>query len=304
MTSAYQYQQLWETKLAERLNKPQNWKETCFIKYMDVQTEVMPYIGTAGEPAVGTALFAAAGDRSTLTNVVPLVVITESSDTISIVTTDYDSAYVDYADQAQSQYVSWVDIGDLLARKIGERIESITLANYGSWTAVGDVGAGVVGLGSSTLTVSATNIDDIIRGVIQQIQTANGFEVYQREGGFITWRPADWNYLTQFMQSNGFYQADLALKDGPKVNENMGVPYMGLYHYVSTLHTAGHLMGGVRRVLVLGLQKTTYGKTYIAENPPGTNGGMLSGTAIHTRLDYGLKVPTNLAPVIYNINVA
>ena len=44
--------------------------------------------------------------------------------------------------------------------------------------------------------------------LIQQIQTANGFDLMRENGAFCVWRPADWNLLISFMQANGFRTAD------------------------------------------------------------------------------------------------
>lgn len=306
MASAYQYQAAWETTLAQRLDKSQNWKETCDVVYTDIQQTNYPLISTANEPAVATLTNTAAG-RSLLSNVIPFISTTQTNETLSIVTAEIDSVYVDYADQAQSQYTTWTAMGDLLGKKIGERLEAVVLGNHANWTNFGDTGGGVLGLASTAITVTATNIDDIVRGIVEQIQTANGFSLYQQNGGFVTWRPADWTFLVQFMQANGFYQADMALKGGSYTAgavEAMGVPYMGLYHYVSTLFTAGHVMAGVRKTQKLGLLKSTYGKTYINEMPSSSTAGSLSGTQIHTRVDYGMLVQTNVLPLLYDVNVS
>lgn len=302
MANTIKYQEIWENKLAQRLDKPTNWKDVCDVIYTDTQTTVLPYIGTAGEPAVGT-IFSNAAARSTLSNVVTLIDVTQSTETLAIVTTNYDAVYIDYADQAQSMYAKLADLGDLLGKKINERVETLVLADHAAWTDFGDTGGGVLGLASTDITVSATNIDDIIRGVIEQIQTANGFDLYVQNGGFAVWRPSDWTFLVQFMQANGFTFADEALRDGGK--GRLGKEALGLYHYVSTSHAAGgHIMAGVRKVEKLGLLRSTFGKTYVTETPSSSTAGFLSGTAIHTRLDYGLKVQTNVLPVIYDINVA
>lgn len=298
MANTVIYQAVWENKLAQRLDKPQNWKELNDVVYTDTQTYNFPLIATTGEPAVATLTNTAAG-RSTLSNVIPFIDVTETNQTLSITTAEIDSVYLDYADQAQSNYAKMAEMGNLLGKKIGERAEVISLANHASWTNIGDVGAGVVGLGSTALTVSATNIDDIIRAVIEQVYTANGFNIYNENGGFVEWRPADWTFVVQFMQANGFNMADAALKNGGMI----GIDFMGLYHYVSTAHAAGHLFAGVRKVQKMGILKSTYGKTYVNEMPSSSTAGSLSGTQIHTRLDYGLLVPTNLLPVIYDVNV-
>jgi hypothetical protein len=191
-------------------------------------------------------------------------------------------------------------MGDLLGKKMGERAETIMLGNNTAWTDFGDTGAGVLGLASTAITVTANNVDDIIRGVIEQIYTANGFNLYNENGGFIVWRPADWTFVVQFMQANGFSMADQALKNGGSI----GVDYLGLNHYVSTAHATGHLMAGVRKTQKFGILRTTYGRTYVNEMPASSTAGSLSGTQIHTRMDYGLLVPTNLKPTLFDVNVA
>ena len=298
MANTIIYQALWENKLAQRLDKPQNWKETNDVVYTDTQTYNFPLISTSNEPAVATLTNTAAG-RSTLSNVIPFIDVTETNQTLSIVTAEIDSVYLDYADQAQSNYAKMAEMGTLLGKKIGERAQSISLANHNSWTNIGDAGAGAVGLSTTALTVSASNVDDIIRGIIEQIYTANGFNIYKENGGFVEWRPADWTFVVSFMQANGFNLADASLKNGGTI----GVDYLGVYHYVSTAHSTGHLFAGVRGVQKFGILKSTYGRTYVNEMPASSTAGSLSGTQIHTRLDYGLLVPTNLLPVIYDVNV-
>lgn len=293
------YQALWENKLAQRLDKPQNWKEVNDVVYTDAQTYNFPLVSTSNEPAVATLTNTAAG-RSTLSNVIPFISVTQTNETLSIVTAEIDSVYIDYADQAQSNYAKMAAMGELLGKKIGERAEVISLANHANWTDFGDTGGGVLGLASTDITVTANNIDDIVRGVIEQINTANGFDLYKQNGGFIVWRPADWTFMVQFMQANGFNLADQSLKNGGSI----GVDYLGVHHYVSTGHASGgHLMAGVRKTQKFGILKSTFGKTFKAEMPASSTAGSLSGTQIHTRLDYGLLVPTNLLPVVFDVNV-
>lgn len=191
---------MWETTLAQRLDKPQNWKEINAVVYTDQQTLNFPLVSTANEPAVATLTNTAAG-RSTLSNVIPFISVTQTNETLSIITAEIDSVYMDYADQAQSNYAKMGAMGDLLGKKINERLEVVTLGNHASFTNFGDTGGGVLGLSSTAITVSATNIDDIIRGIVEQIQTANGFTLLQENGGFACWRPADWTFLQQFMQA-------------------------------------------------------------------------------------------------------
>lgn len=291
--------EIWENRLAQRLDKPQNWKEVCDVMYTDAKTTYLPYIATTGEPATAS-LFANQAARSTLSNVIVPKDVTMATETLDIVTMDYDSVYYDFADQAQQGYATIAQAADLLGKKLGERMESIILAEAANRTNFGDTGAGVLGLASTQITVSATNVDDIIRGIIEQIYTANGFDLYRQNGGFIVWRPADWTFVTAFMQANGFNLADQSLKNGGQI----GIEYMGLNHYVSTLHTANHLFAGVRKILKLGLLAATYGKIYTVDHPSSSTAGFLSGTNVYSRLDYGFKTQTNVAGLVFDVNVA
>lgn len=299
MANTIVLQEVWESRLAQRLDKPQNWKETCDVVYTDTKTTVLPYVSAANEPAVATLLTSVA-DRSDVTKVLPPISITMATETLDIVTMNYDGVYVDYADQAQSNYAKIGNLADLLGKKIGERVESLVLANAAGLTNFGDTGGGVLGLASTQITVSATNVDDIWRGVKEQIFTANGFDLYKQNGGFIEWRPADWTFVEQYMQANGFSTADAALKNGGVI----GVDYGGMNHYVSTLHTANHLFGGVRKIVKLGLLRSTFGKVYTVDHPASSTAGFLSGTEVYSRLDYGFKTQTNVAGLVFDINVA
>lgn len=292
MANTIRFQEEWAVKLQERLKKPTNWKEVCDVVYTDTQVWQLPYVATASESALQTGL--------TRGNTYTFQDITESTETLTIATFDIIAELLDRADEAQSDYAKRMDRAKLQGDKINERLETIMLGQHAVWTNIGDTGAGAIGLGASAITVSATNVDDIVRGIIEQIYTANGFTQYQRDGGFVVWRPSDWTFMTQFMQANGFNLADQSLKNGGKV----GIDYMGLNHYVSTSHTAAHLFAGVRKVMKLGILKSTYGKTYITEDPAGASGGNISGISVNSRLDYGTKVPTVASALVYDVNVA
>ena len=291
MANSIKYQEEWAVKLQERLKKPTNWKETCDVIYTDQQVHVLPYVATASESALQTGL--------TRGNTYTFQDITQSTETLAVTTFDIIAELLDRADEAQSNYAKRMDRAKLQADKISERLEAIVMSKHADWTNLGDTGGGTVGLAATALTVSATNVDDIIRGVIEQIYAANGFKQYQDRGGFVVWRPADWTALTQFMQANGFNVADAALKNGSTI----GVDYMGLTHYVSTQHTAAHLFGGVKKVMKLGILKSTYGKIYVTEDPAGASGGNISGIGVNSRLDYGTKVPTVESVLSFDINV-
>ena len=266
--------------------------------YTDTLTTVLPYVSASNEPAVQTLLTSVA-DRSDLTKVIVPQSVTMSTETLQILTMNYDSVYIDYADQAQSTYATAANMADLLGKKLNERMGTLVLADAANETNFGDTGGGVLGLAATQITVTANNVDDIIRGVIEQVNTANGFDLAKQNGLFIEWRPADWTFVVQFMQANGFNMADAALKNGGQI----GIEYMGVYHYVSTQHTANHLFAGVRKVKKLGLLRSTYGKIYDVDHPASSTAGFLSGTQIYGRLDYGFKTQTNIAGLVFDVNV-
>lgn len=259
-----------------------------------------PLLSSSNEGAVATLTNTQAG-RSLLSNVVPFTVNTQTNQTLTISIAEIISDYKDYADQAQSNYANMAEMGTYLGKKLNERAQALSLANHANWTNFGDTGSGVLGLASTAITASATNIDDIVRGVIEQIQAANGWDLYMENGGFVEWRPKDWTFLVQYMQSMGFTFADEALKDGGK--GRLGKEAMGLYHYVSTQHASDHVFAGVRKCQKFGVLSSTYGRVYRQDNPASSTAGSLSGTQIHTRLDYGFLVPTNLLPVIFDVNM-
>lgn len=289
---------MWETNLAARLDKPQSWKDTSKVLSTNSGSIILPYVSAANEPST-TATITSQANRSALTNVVPFASVTEASESLQIISTEFIQSYLDFADQAQSNYAKQAQHAELLSKKVGERIEALELAGHADWTNIGDDGSGNVALATSVLTVSSTNVDDISRGVIEQIQTANGAGLLMENGGFVKWRPADWTKLTTFMQANGFSFADEALKDPTK----MGQKALGLFHYWSTSHVAQHLFAGVRGTYKIGLNTNTFGRLFVVDHPASSSAGFMSGTGVYYRIDYGRKAQTNLAPVMFDINV-
>lgn len=208
--------------------------------------------------------------------------------------------YIDDADLAQSDFVKQMDMATLQGQLINEAIEAGVLASHADWTNIGDGGSGVIASGTSTpLTISATNIDDVIRGVKRIIRKANGQKQSNQNGIFIVWRPEDFEILEAFIQANGFTSADDALKNGTET----GMRYMNVYHYFSNDITAGHLFAGVRNIYHLGICKSTYGKVTQIVHPAGTSGGNLSGIGMHTRVDFKTKAWNKTASILFDINV-
>jgi hypothetical protein len=270
--------------------------------YTDNQTLVLPYEAAANEATASGAFLANAADRNTLSKVIVPGVVTQATETLQVVSTEYVSEYVDFADQVQSNYVKDAAIGTKLGKKVGERLEVLVLTAAAAATDFGDTGSGVLGLASTGFDVTDNNIDDVILGMKEQVNTANGSALAKEKGMFIVWRPKDWTKLERFMMSNGFNMADYTLKNGA---DTAGVFYDGVYHYMSTGHVSNHGFGGVRGVMKLGLRtggKAAYGKVEKVDHPASSTAGYLSGSNFYSRFDYGIKIPTNLAGTVFDLN--
>jgi hypothetical protein len=208
--------------------------------------------------------------------------------------------YVDLADLAQSPWTKPAELFDRIGALLNEYIETQVLAQHATWTNVGD-SAGTIASGVTTqITVSASNIDDIIRGVKRITRVANGQFLMNKNGIGFVWRATDFEFLEAFVQANGFTTADTALKEGTVE----GLRYLGCDHYWSNDNAANHVFAGVKNVQRLGILRGTYGKAHTIEFPAADSGTFFSGTAFYSRIDIGHLTPTGLAGIVFDINVA
>jgi hypothetical protein len=275
------YPQEWMTKLQERLDKPTNWKEVCEVIYSDTKIFNLPYMSTEFVIQTGTRGTAYGFSDFTLTN-----------DTLDINTYKPVPVFIDRADLAQCKLVNQMELADRQGQIINEWIESAVLADHASWTNFTNAD---IGGSAGNITVSASNIDDIIRGIKREIGEANGQAMADRNGIFIVWRYADLEILEQFAQANGFNLADKALKNGLKT----GYHFMGVDHYVSNSHTSGHLFAGVKKVQQVGILKSTYGQIVVTQDP-----ALQSGIGVISRVDYGLNARAAHTGLLFDVNVA
>lgn len=279
----------YETTLQRRLAHPQMWKEVCDVVYTDTRTVTTGYMSTV--PSVQTVT------RGTAFNPQDFALTAEN---LTISTGRDMPIFVDFADLAQTGYNTQMEIAETQGELLNEFIEANVLAQHASWTNVGD-SSGEIASGSTTaITVSASNIDDIIRGIKRIIRVANGQSRMRQYGVFIVWRAADFELLEAFVQANGFNLADIALKEGTVE----GFKYMGVEHYWSNDHSAGHLFAGVKKTQKTGVLRSLYGKMMTQDFPAGSSGGILSGTLFYSRVDIGHLTPTNWVTTVYDINVA
>lgn len=274
-------------KMRSRINRPTCWKDILDVSYSNVRTIVNSSITT--EPSV------VGGTRGTAYNYEDFVL---TADTLTINGYKNIPMFIDEADRHQQSYVGQMNIADFQGKKISEKLESLTLGSFASWT---DFGAGDLANTSADdttqITVSATNIDDIIRAVKRKLYANNGVDMAVENGIYIVWRARDFELLEGFVQANGFTEADLALKNGIPVQK--GFYYGGVTHYLSNDHTANHVMAGIKRAGKLGILSGTFGQVKFIEDP-----GKLSGLGMVSRIDYGFNWPTYLVQFTMDVNVA
>lgn len=271
-----------------KINKPTSWTDVLNVKYSDTRATVNGSITESTTAVV-------AGTRGTAYTYDDFTI---AADTLTIDQVKMIPMLVDEADRYQQTYVNQMDIADYQGKKIVEKIEELMLAAAISGTNFGATDLANTGADDATvITVSASNIDDIIRAIKRKIYTNNGVDLAVEKGLFIVWRPADFELLEAYVQANGFTEADIALKNGIPVQK--AFRYMGVDHYLSTQHTTGHVFAGIKGMMELGILRGTYGKAKFIEDP-----GQVSGLGIVSRVDYGFNLPAYNIQYIVDVNVA
>lgn len=273
-------------RMRNRINRPTSWSDVLDVTYSNSRTIVNSSITT--EPSV------VAGTRGTAYNYQDF---TLTADTLTINGYKNIPMFIDEADRYQQSYVSQMNIADFQGRKISEKIENLMLGSFASWTdfGVGDLAATSTD-DTTQITVSATNIDDMIRAIKRKLYANNGVDMAVENGIYIVWRATDFELLEGFVQANGFTEADIALKNGIPVQK--GFYYGGVTHYLSNDHTANHVMAGIKRAGKLGILSGTFGSVKFIEDPAKT-----SGLGIVSRVDYGFNFPTYLVQYTMDVNV-
>lgn len=276
------YKQDWAATVQDRLTEPTKWKDIMRVDYRENQVLNNPYIT---DPTVQTYT-----RGSSYTN----QALVETSESITINQTVILPQFIDRADLGQSGYARQMDIADQQGILLNEKLENAIFANYSQLTSFGN---DALGGAAGSITVSATNIDDIVRTVKQKILEASGGALLDRNGAFFVWRPADFNLLEQFCQANGFMMADRSLQTGIGSGYR-GFDAMGFTHYTSNQLTAQHVIAGVKKLWHLGIYTGTYGQTVFTEDPLER-----SGVGVVARIDYQTKAWNKPKPVLFNVLV-
>ncbi len=273
-----------ETKLQERLTDPSVWKEVCKVSYTDIGVLHNPYLTDAtqytGTRGVGyTSVAVATTDQD-----------------VSITNYVGSAEHIDRADLAQKTFSDWMEVADNMAVVLDEGMETAMLAEHAQWTNFDNAS---IGGGAGNITVAQSNIKKIITGIKREIREAKGKTLANRNGMFIIWREADFELLETLASAEGFNTADDALKNGIK----QGFKYMGVEHYSSTFHTAGHVFAGVKKAFHVGIVKSTYGLMTEVVNPV-VGGAQISGVGLETRIDRAFKAWNKMVPVLFDVLVA
>ena len=284
MANTTVYGEEWATVLQERLDRPTNWKELLNVDVTNIRVLNNPYLSTT--PAIQT------GTRGTAYTYQDFA---ETNEARTINTYENLPIFIDQADLAQSTFSRQMYWAELQGQLINERLENRMLNQHASWTDFGTLSIGGGGADTTTITVSASNIDDIIRAFKRRVNTANGSNMAARNGLGIVWRPADFELLEAFMQANGFVMADAALQDGAV----SGVRFMGVDHYISNDHTANHVFATVKKAGSLGILRDTFGQIKIIQDPLN-----ISGVGVVSRVDYIFAWWNNYDSLYYDVNVA
>lgn len=273
-----------ETKLQERLSAPTVWKEICKVTYTDTGTLHNPYLT---DSTVGTGT-RGVGYTSTA--------VATTDEEVSITDYAYSAQHIDRADLAQKSFSDFMEIADNMGIMLNEGMETAMLAEHAQWT---DFDNASIGGSAGNITVSTSNIDDIIDAMKTAIRVAGGGDLASRNGMFIQWREADFAKVEALARSQGFNTADDVLKNGIK----QGFSYSGVEHYSTSKNAANHIFGGVKKAFNVGIVKSTYGLMTEVMNPV-VGGAQISGIGLESRIDRKFKAWAKMKPVIFDIAVA
>jgi hypothetical protein len=283
------YETIFEDVLQDRLDHPQTWKEMCDVTMTDTRVIASSYLST--EPSTQSV---------TRGTGVALQTFAETSQSLTISTGRDLGILIDWGDFYQSPWTKKAELFDRIGALLNEYIEAQVLARHASWTDFGTASIGGGGAATDAITVSASNIDDIIRGVKREIREANGGSMMKQNGVGFVWRAADFEILEAFVQANGFNTADKFLVEGTLE----GLKYLGCDHYWSNDHTANHVFAGVKKVERLGILRGTYGRAHTIEFPAADSNTFFSGVSLYSRVDIGHMTPAAHSTLVFDINVA
>jgi len=178
-------------KLRDRLNKPSTWRDVMEVIYTNNYSKIDGYISTESSVVAGTRGTAYRYNAFTIT-----------AETLTISSTKMVASFIDEIDRAQQTYVNQMTMAEYHGKQMSEEVETLVLAEHGSWVnfGIGDL-TDPTADDDTQITVSASNIDDIIRAVKTKIYTNNGVDLSIERGVFLVLRPQDFQALEAFAQA-------------------------------------------------------------------------------------------------------
>ena len=221
-----------------------------------------------------------------------------TNEQIDVATGYVANTHIDVADMAQCRYENQMEYADLFGKELNEQVESAVLGNYANCTDFDNDLVTTGTAGTTNITVTINNIDDICGALVREIREANGGDMMNRNGAFIIWEPIHYELLEAWARANGYTTADDIIVNGIKV----GTKYLNVEHYFSNKVTSHHLLGGVKKLFHVGILNATYGKVDIVPFPAATSN--LYSVGIASRIDYGVKVFANYKPLLFDIQCA
>lgn len=279
--AAFAYKDEFEDRVQRRLDEPNVWKEVCEVQFSTARTIHWPF---QDDLTVQTPTRSSAYTYRTLQ---------QTDETLNINQVALYAVLLPQADLAQSGYADMMDLADRLAAQIDEQIETHVWQQYSAWEVFDGTD---IGGSAGSITVSSTNVAAIIRNVRKLIFSGKGSSLLAKNGGFMVWHEGDFEKLEAFAQANGFMLADEILRDGIRI----GIKHQGFYHYTSNLLPAGFMVGGVKKIIKVGVLTSTYGNLLIDPNDPA----QVRGTGVRLAADYGVKTFEVGGSLVFNIAVA
>lgn len=281
IANVFLYEEDWAQKVRERLNEPSVWKEICNVIYSDTRVFNLPYLDdftlqttTRSSPYTAQAVI-------------------QTNETLTINTDRLAPYVIPQADYYQSKYSDFMRLAEQQANQIDANIESAVFAAHTTHEEFDD--GDISGTDGTSITLSIANVDDVITQAKARILSARGGELLARNGGFAAWRPNQFAVVEQWAMANGFQFADEVLRNGIRFGFRAG----GLSHYVSTQIPSGRAMIGVKKVLHLGILKSTYGvPKFLKEDP-----GQIHGFGIVSQVSYGTLTPVQWQSLMLDVAV-
>lgn len=282
MANTIIYKEDWEANIQANLSENTYWKELARVDFTDSKVLHNPYKNRSATTSYTK------GSQYSFADV------TMTDETVDLDSRSIIAEFIDEADLGIAGYDFQMELADDQARAINEAIETEFL---GSYTQATDFDGTAIGGSAGDITLSATNIDDVVRAARREILEGRGFEMYIRNGASIVWRPKDFELLVTYAQGQGFGFADSALTTG-RVLE-----FGGFKHYESNLvvveTSTAHCLAFVNKAIHLGIYNGTYGKVKVNDQDPN----LQSGVGIVSRVDMKAKIWNNMVPLVLDIQV-